>query len=273
MRTNSFENREVDASSMRGVERTLAVLRELNRKNGASVTVLAKATGISRPALYRILETLATLGYIGRRPDSDRYELTSLVRALSDGYREEDWVREVALPRLAAVQQEIIWPVDLATFHDNAMYLRESTRRASPLTIDGLFVGNRVPMLHSATGRAYLAYCSGAERDAILEGLCTSRCPEDSQAHDKRFVKALLSKTRAQGYGEREEGLFPRTSAIAVPIRAGVRVLACLNITFIASVLKPGEAAERYLSLLQNAAEQIGELAHARVKDETRDVA
>lgn len=273
MKTKSYEDREVDASSMRGVERTLAVLQELNRNNGASITVLANATGISRPALYRILGTLAALGYIGRRPDSDQYELKALIRTLSDGYREEDWAREAAVPVLAAVQQEIIWPVDLATFRDNAMYLRESTRRTSPLTIDGLFVGNRLPMLHSATGRAYLAFCGEAERTAILEGLSTSTRAEDSLARDNRFVKALLAKTRAQGYGEREEGLYPRTSAIAVPIRTPTRVLACLNITFIASVLRPRDAAERYLTVLQNAAEQIGQLAHAGEKHNWKDVA
>jgi len=53
-----------EASLMRGPLRTIAVLRALNVRNGATVGELSLATGISRPALYRILETLRAAGYV-----------------------------------------------------------------------------------------------------------------------------------------------------------------------------------------------------------------
>jgi hypothetical protein len=47
-----------------------------------------------------------------------------------------------------------------------------------------------------------------------------------------------------------------------VPIRRGAQVIACLNISFIASALSPREAAARYLDQLQGAAQTIeGRLA------------
>jgi IclR family mhp operon transcriptional activator len=102
------------------------------------------------------------------------YELTSLVRLLSDGYKDEDWLRQAAMPVIKSLQQEVVWPTDLATFRDNAMYLRETTRRHGPLTIDRFAVGLRLPMLASATGRAYLANCDEAERKLILQNLKSS---------------------------------------------------------------------------------------------------
>ncbi len=252
---------KVSDAAMRGVERTLAVLHALNECNGASVTVLSCKTGISRPALYRILETLAGHGYIRRRLDDERYELTSRVRSLSDGYKDDDWVREAALPVIADLQREIVWPTDLATFSDNAMYLRESTRRCSPLTIDGMTVGVRLPMLQSATGRAFLAFCDETEHQAVVQNLRRSGRPEDSRSHDDKYIQAMIAAARRRGYGEREEECFPKTSAIAVPVRCAGRVLACLNITFIAWVLKPKAAADRYLEQLHRVADEIGRRA------------
>jgi IclR family mhp operon transcriptional activator len=68
--------------------------------------------------------------------------------------------------------------------------------------------------------------------------------------------------TRKKGYGERHREIFNKTGAIAVPIRRGAQVIACLNISFIASALSPREAAARYLDQLQGAAQSIeGRLA------------
>ena len=242
---------------MRGVARTLGVLRALNEHNGARVSELAQKTGIPRPSLYRVLETLRGLGYVRRDPDAERYELTIQVRALSDGFKDEAWIREAALPAMDSLQRDIVWPTDIATFYDGAMWLRETTRRQSPLTIDAATVGLRLPMLKSATGKAYLAYCGDAERETILQNLRRSRQPEDARARDSRYVRELIAVTRRNGYGEQYREIFPKTAAIAVPIRREQQVVGCLNISFIASALAPRDAAARYLASLAAAASAI----------------
>lgn len=242
---------------LRGAVRTLEVLRAVNDAPGAGVSTLAQRTRIPRPSLYRILETLCALGYVQRRADREGYAPTILVRSLSDGFNDETWVRSIALPVMAALQKEIVWPTDIASFFDDAMYLRETTRRHSPLTIDTARVGLRLPMLLSATGRAYLAFCTAAERAAIVERLRRSRAPEDALARDARYVGNLIATTRRRGYGERHGEIFPKTGAIAVPVMHGERVVCCLNISFIASALTAGEAAAKYLGPLRAAARKI----------------
>jgi IclR family mhp operon transcriptional activator len=243
--------------SMRGVARTVGVLRALNEHNGARVSDLAQKTGIPRPSLYRILEALRILGYVRRDPDGERYELTIQVRALGDGFKDEAWIREAALPAMEALQRDIVWPTDIATFYDGAMWLRETTRRQSPLTIDAATVGLRLPMLKSATGKAYLAYCGDAERETIVQNLRRSKTSEDARARDGRYVKEVLATTRRNGYGEQYREIFPKTAAIAVPIKRDDHVVGCLNISFIASALDPADAAARYLSALTAAAASI----------------
>ncbi|WP_167760268.1 IclR family transcriptional regulator domain-containing protein [Paraburkholderia pallida] len=246
-----------EASLMRGPLRTIAVLRALNVRNGATVAELSAATGISRPALYRILETLRSAGYVSVNLRQQRYCLTMLVRTLAQGFSDEDWVTQVARPVLSALQRKVLWPVDLGTFMNNAMWIRETTRQSSPLTIDRGVVGLRFPMLQGATGRAYLAFCADNEREQILANL--SRLPEPGNEMIERpaEVEALLQRTREQGYGLRYGEEPTETGAIAVPIVLDERIIGCINMTFIASALRPEEAARQHLAAMLKSAKKI----------------
>ena len=241
---------------MRGPLRTIAVIRALNVRNGATVAALSKETGISRPALYRILETLRGAGYISVDLKRQRYCLTMLVRTLADGFTDEDWVTEVARPVLRSLQRQVLWPVDLGTYMNNCMWIRETTRHSSPLTIDRGVVGIRFPMLRGATGKAYLAFCSARERDLILKNLSRSR-EESGDWLGGPAVRQLLERTRRQGYGLRYGEPPLETGAIAVPIILRRRVLGCINLTFMASALSPQEAARQHLTAMTEAAKSI----------------
>lgn len=200
---------------MQVVSRSLQILSAMNAAPGPhNVLELNRRTGISRQAIYRILDTLSELGYV--RTEADGFQLTHLVRTLSRGFDEESWVNEIASPVMRDLQREIVWPTDLATHLNTAMYLRETTRRFSPWTIDRAAVGLRLPMLTSATGQAYLSFCSLGERTAIVASLARSSAPEDAAARDRRYVEKIIRETRRKGYGERHGGLIPETSAIAV---------------------------------------------------------
>lgn len=137
------------------------------------------------------------------------------------------------------------------------MHLRETTRSDSPLVIERVFVGQRLPMLLSATGRAYLAFCPEAERDLILLALARSGDASNALAGEPKAVNRLLAQTRRKGYGERLGELEKSTGSIAIPIFFRERVLACINVAFFAKTMRPDEAAERYLSAMRAAARRI----------------
>lgn len=254
--TNRTDPRD-DAAPMRTVLRTMEVLRALNTRNGATVTELSRRTGISRPALYRMLETLREAGYVGLDLSRRRYGLTMLIRGLAEGFNEEDWITEVARPVLRKLQKQVLWPVDLGIFMDNLMWIRETTRASSTLTIDRGVVGNRLPVLRAATGRAYLAFCGADERAQIVANLIEAREPGHEFAADRPAFEAMLDRIRANGYGERFGEEPHESGAIAVPILAGDRVLGCVNMTFIRRSMGPQEAAARYLGQMQRAAAEI----------------
>ena len=245
----------------KGVARTLDILRALNQANGSTVAALHALTQVSRPALYRTLQEFQSAGYVSRDVRG-RFHLTHLVRTLSDGFRNEDRIAEAAAPVLVDLQRRVLWPTDLATYANHAMVLRETTRRQSPLVIDSAQVGLRLPMLASAAGLAYIAFCDEKSRDAILEALRKSDRPGDEIAKDERRVRQLIRQTRGAGYASRYMGAIPglsstATGTIALPLREQGSVCASLAITFFSKVLTIGEAAKRYLGDLEQACADI----------------
>lgn len=252
----------------KGVTRTLDILRALNQANGSTVSALHAITKVSRPALYRTLEEFCAAGYV-TRDDRGRFHLTHLVRSLSDGFRNEDRIAEVAGPVLLELQRRVLWPTDLATYFNHAMVLRETTRRHSPLVIDSAHVGLRLPMLASAAGLAYLSFCDDEEREAILDALRRSDRPGDELARDERQARQLVRQTRAAGYASRYMGALPglsstATGSIALPLREQGRVCGCIGITFFSKVLTIDEAASRYLGDLRDARGEIEKRLGAR---------
>lgn len=246
-----------DISPMRGVMRTLQVLRALNVRNGATVVELSRDTGISRGALYRVLETLREMGYVALDLSGRHYCLTMLVRGLADGFTDEDWITEVARPALRNLQKQVLFPADLATFMDNSIWVRETTRQMSPMTIDRGVVGIRLPMLRSAAGRAYLAFCPEDERRQILANIAKARDAGHELVGDPGQLDRSLDHIRTLGYGARYGEPPLESGAIAVPIRLRERVLGCVVVTFIRRAMSMEEAAERYISAMQATATAI----------------
>ncbi len=243
---------------VRALNRGLEVLTELNRLERAAINTLAAAAGLPRTTTYRILETLRLAGYVERDAHDDCYRPTIMVRALSDGFDDEALVAHIAKPLLAALGEQIVWPVAVATPSGSTMMIRETTDASSPLALEQYSAGVRVPMLASAAGRAYLAFCAPAQRDALLDVLARSSLPEDRLARNRTEVERLLSETRTQGYGmaHRARRVSEETS-LAIPVRAKDRILATVTVRYAASAVPLRTAVEQFLPKMREFAHKI----------------
>lgn len=246
--------------TVQSLARGLALLNAMNRMSGGvTPSVLSKKTGIHRTTVKRLLETLQEEGYVRRSESDDSYGLTMKVRELSEGFRDENWITAIAAPLLIDLLQEVIWPTDLCTLDLDAMVVRETTHRFSRLSFHRSMVGRRLPLLRTATGLAYIAFCPDNERQQLLQ-LLASRDDEDGViARDTARVENLLLRTQRKGYGENfmDWNTEERIASIAVPVRSGSQVLACLNIVYIAEAMTIDEAAKKYLPQLRKTADRI----------------
>jgi IclR family mhp operon transcriptional activator len=241
----------------RSLHRGFEVLSALNRFNGSGVARLSELTGIHRTTIYRILETLQQMNYVTKGDSRDNYYLTLKVRQLSDGFNDEAWITSVGAPILRQLHRKVLWPTNIATFDHDAMVIRESSHRYSPFAVQHAVVGQRVPMMRTALGRAYLAFCPDAERKEIMR-ILRSLSTEDSPGPANRaYVTDFVRKAREDHYASSAGEKKDKTAAIAVPVMCDNRVIACINLIFFSSAFSTSRAAQEYLWHLREAAASI----------------
>jgi IclR family mhp operon transcriptional activator len=140
------------------------------------------------------------------------------------------------------------------------MMIRETTDLQSPLALEQYGAGIRVPMLTSAAGRAYLAFCTAAQREALLELLSRSSLPEDRLVRSRVDVEKILSETRSQGYAmaQRARRVSEETS-LAIPVRVKDRVLATISVRFAATAVPLRTAIDQFLPKMREVVAKIEE--------------
>lgn len=243
---------------VKSVRKTLDLLRELNRQNINSIDNLHRVTRLPKPTIVRLLETLIADGYVTNDKRQGGYRITSLVQSLSCGFQGDAPVVEVGRPWAIEFTRRYRWPVALAVLDKDAVVVRLSTIADSPVSPMHASINMRLQLLTRALGRAYLAFCPGAERDLLLSFLKKSSDPEDAGVRDRRATLAMLRRIRALGFAERSRAVEPVSSTtLAVPIMRGKNVLATAGVTYFRSVMSAKEAHRRYIPALQEMAQNI----------------
>ena len=261
-RENSMSAKS-DIIGVRALERGLILLSWINSADGISPGELSRATDIPRPTVYRLLETLEELGYVSRSATDNRLRATNLVRLLSRGYNDRTKLAVAAGPELEKLSRQLVWPTDVLTHRDGTMIVHESTQGRSPLSLSQSMVGVGLPVLRTAAGRAYLAFCGEAERKAVLSYIKKLDQQEDVQYLAEPVVSRVVHDARQKGFAERSgEAFIPnslseRTSSIAVPIMRDDHLLGVLNIVWITSALNMRKAVGEFLAPMQKAASNI----------------
>jgi IclR family mhp operon transcriptional activator len=232
-------------------DRLLRVLRALNEIGAVTVLDLSRHTGISRAAIYRILETLCEAGYVRRIPGSALYQITFLVKALSSGYREQTWIAEAGAKAIGWLQEQVRWPTSLAVPERAYMVVRETTRFRSPFVFDVGTVGLTLPMFTSALGLAYYANCD-AKSQKILTSLAT-----DGAASDKPPLPSHVRAIARRGYATRIGGIDRNTGSIAVPLLSREGAVGAICVTYAKRAINEMQALHDFLPALRSTASRI----------------
>jgi len=242
----------------------LGCLALVNSRNGVSVVDAALQLRLPKSTAYRILETLCRGGYAVREPDG-LYRATSLVRSLSAGFHEEEWVRTIAHPELVALGRTLVWGLGLATPEGLSMHLRETTDRDSPLAVDRWIAGTRLPLDCSGAGHLYLAYLPERERTKCIEALSHGPLRADSPLHNIGSFITHLARVREKGFAINQA--TEREAAVTVPILFKGRFIACIGMHFLFRVLSEQTIEAEFVPPLRGLAERI----QARLIEENYD--
>jgi IclR family mhp operon transcriptional activator len=150
------------------------------------------------------------------------------------------------MPHMSSFTAEHDWPLYLATMGRGAIVIRHSTATQSPLAFEGTGLNARRPILNTALGRVWLAFCPEEERQATLRelgGLPRRRL---------EVFDALLARVRTDGYAFTQPLQPTRLQGIAVPVRRrDGRMLASLSMRFPRSAMTEAEVVRRFVKRLQ----------------------
>ncbi len=264
---------------VKSLKKALRVLTFMNQRGDATVSDVAKAIGVPRPTSYRILETLASEGYVEKQPHSVFYRITSRVQGLAVGFQDEEVLLEVAKPMIVELGKELGWPITLYTPRDGKMVVRINTDFDCALALERWSIGFAVPMLHATSGYCYLAHCPAAERDAILakaadgEELEPNYIPPgegryltvtDEFSHLTRFnrnryeeLSLLIKQVRDRGFCNIEFKHY-REGNVGVPLVLDGKPIGGIVMRYIKSVMKNTDRIQKlYVPKLQQLANEI----------------
>ena len=261
---------EYKAKTIRALDRGIQVLEYLYSSGGATLDELYKSTGLHRATLIRILMTLK---------DNDLVWQRLADGVFLPGYRWERFntmpsinmkLAKISAPILLELCNKTLWPSVIGVPGTGCLEVLETNASQSYFDEIPLGpVGYKINYLRSASGRSYLAHCSGDEREGILSTLRRSGMPGDMMAHDVQYVERVIAETRSRGYGIRDNdfgGDYNKTRdeyddgrySIAIPLSIKKHgTFAVLNMTWKSSVLGLEEGIERNLNHLKWAGRRI----------------
>jgi len=248
---------------VRALRRGLAVLDLLSGSGPASLSDIARMTGLAKSTARRILSTLEDTGHILRNLGDSLYRSNiGGGHAAANTSKAAGAIVRAARPVLERLSQEVVWPSDLFIRDGTELQIVETTRPLSPLLVNRNEIGDRVDMLTTAVGRVYLAFCPDDEREDLLAAI--------GKAH-RRALQAELEETIAQirktGFAVRDPRctgatlsnpfIVDRLYAVAVPVMVKDKVACCINLLWpVAAASSVGD--ERLMAkLLQERAAEI----------------
>jgi IclR family mhp operon transcriptional activator len=256
--------RHYKVKTIQALERGVQVLAALREMRAESLHDLHRGTGIPKPTLTRILYTLYQQGLVWQRM-ADGAFLPSHIMLQRGRLDDIAWLVEIASPVLEDLCEQVMWPSVMSVPRlDHMEVVETNSPRARYDELPAEAIGFRANVLRSASGRAYLAFCPDAEREAVLRRLRERDVPGHELAHDPAAMRRILGATRRRGFSVRAPDFgshYSKTrrevddgrNSIAMPIRTGDHVLGCVNLTWRRKAITLTEVVQRYASDLHGA--------------------
>jgi len=200
------------------LEKGLAVLRAFDAAHRTlTLGELAELAGMSKGSAQRTVHTLQVLGYIGKHPQTRRFQLLPKVIELGFNYLAAHPLIRIAHPYLSQLANasgetaSVTEPVGLDMVYVSQLVTSKFIPMLTP-------VGMRIPMYCTSSGRAYLSRLPDAQVREMLEA--STRAPRTpATLTEVDAILAHIEECRHIGYAVNCEELFLGDMGIGAPIQ------------------------------------------------------
>jgi DNA-binding IclR family transcriptional regulator len=143
--------------SIQVIDRMMSLLEVLARASGAvPLKTLAAATGLHPSTAHRILASMTENRFVERQ-DGGSYRLGIRLLELGNLVKTRINLREVALPYMQALHEDIGEAINLAVRRDDDLVYIERTSSGRSLVRVVYLVGDRAPLHLTSVGKLFLA--------------------------------------------------------------------------------------------------------------------
>lgn len=254
---NLAEDNGSDKYIVPALERGLRMLGEFNRDTRViGAPEFARRLGLPRSTVFRLLNTLESLGYVER--SGNDYRLGVAVLRLGFEYIASLELTELGQPVLQRLCDEIRYPVNLVVRDGRSIVYVAKVTPPTPLA-SSVRVGTRLPAHGTVLGRILLEDLTLPE----LRALYPEERLEEFSANTPKTVLELFNMVqvdRERGY-VLGEGFFESSiSTIAAPVRDHTgHIVAALGSTIPAAQIEP-DRIEGLVTRVRAAADEISGL-------------
>jgi DNA-binding IclR family transcriptional regulator len=215
--------------SVRSVLRTLDILDVL-AEGPRSVGAIARAVGLPKTTVYRLLVTLEQREMVTRGSGLEEFRLGPRLLYLGLLVRDSSSLHEAALPAMRDLRQQFGETVNLNICVGNERLCIASLEGTHGVRMRGV-MGERSPLHSGAAARAILAFLPPARVEAYISANLLTPVTGHTITDPER-LRAALADDRDRGYvissGERTEGV----TSVGAPIwNAEREVAASLNVS------------------------------------------
>lgn len=205
-------------SQVPAASHTLDILTLLASSRGPlPASVIATRLEIPRSTVYHLLKVLQEHGYVLHLPDEKRYGLGLAAVELNTGYERHSPLMRVAKPLIADLVVQTRANAHLAVWRGrDVLYAIEERVPGSYSLITE--VGVRLPMAHTASGRAILAALPKAQVRALFPDASAFVPGQGDSADLDRYSKlrSILDETLTRGYALETESVSTGMASVAV---------------------------------------------------------
>jgi len=238
--------------SVRAVERALDILLAF-RPGDKSLTVaeLLTRVNMSRPTLYRLLNTLEQAGFLSSSGEPQRFHLGSAVAQLAHVWLSDHRIAELALPVLRSLWEETSETVALFVPDDTYRLCVAELESNQPLSFRR-GVGYREKLVRGASGRTILSYMQ-LTPDELRRYL-------SEPGQDLSALLNDIEQIRAKGFGTSHHELIEGAVAVAAPFFNGANQVAGAVCIFGPSVRVNEQKVQQFAELLKRATTDLSRL-------------
>ena len=242
---------------VRAARIAIGVIELLARHDEMGVTEIARATGTTKPRVYRHLRTLVSLGYAVQRPGSDRYSrgprLVALARML--GLSVEEGLIELARPALRRLHQAFDHSFNLSLVYGEQVSIVESLPGKALIGI-AVRLNEPVPLHATAAGKLLLA-----DRLATAGQLPEGRLAKFTELTitDGNALRAELERIGARGWSDAPQQIVLGINAVSAPIRDHRGELVAMISAMDSIQFIPAEPPPALVAALLEAVHEIGD--------------